>query len=501
MRESGILLPITSLPSRYGIGCFSAEAYEFVDLLAQAGQSCWQILPLGPVGYGDSPYQAFSTFAGNPYYICLETLVENGWLSQDELDGAGLEGEPGRVDYGLQYTARFPLLRKAHENSRIGDSPEFRAFCAERAHWIEDYALFMAIKDERGGQPWYEWDAPLRLRDAETLAERKAALAQQIEFWKFTQFEFYRQWKRLKDYANAAGIRIVGDIPIYVAPDSADIWANPELFQLDAEGRLAAVAGCPPDGFSATGQLWGNPLYDWPRHKATGYAWWLERLGSCFEIYDVVRIDHFRAFDEYFSIPADAATAAPGHWVPGPGMDFVNAVEAAYPGREIVAEDLGLMTDGVRQLVKDSGYPGMKLLEFGFDARYDGSASEYMVHNYAENSVAYTGTHDNETIHGWFCEGIQPAEREAVRDYFCAQSTPDSEMHKVLVSAAMRTVSRLCVIPLQDVLGLGNEARINTPSTPSGNWQWRLLPGQFAQKDVRWLREVTARYERLREQA
>jgi len=386
MRESGILLAISSLPSEYGIGCFSREAYEFADRLSEAGQSYWQILPLGPVGYGDSPYQSFSTFGG--------------------------------VDYVLQYQRRYELLRKAYRNSRIEENEKFRAF-TEKTEWLQDYALFMALKEENGGRPWYEWEDPLKLRDPEALAAARERLKEGMGFCSFLQFEFYEEWMQLKDYANRKGIRIIGDIPIYVSPDSSDVWADPELFQLDEDRRQTASAGCPPDDFSATGQLWGNPLYNWDYHKKTGFAWWLKRLKNCFDIYDVMRIDHFRGFDEYFSIPAGAEDARSGHWEKGPGMDLFRKVSEAFPGREIIAEDLGYVTDSVRQLVKDSGYPGMKVLEFAFDSRDSGCAEDYLPHNYEKNSVVYTGTHDNETVTGWFSEGLKPEEKEAVRDYFC----------------------------------------------------------------------------------
>ena len=498
MRESGILLPVSSLPSGYGIGCFSREAYEFADSLSEAGQSYWQILPLGPVGYGDSPYQSFSTFAGNPYYISPQALVERGWLTMEDCQDAGLASDPRHVDYVKQYNCRFTLLKKAWKNSRIEADPEFQKFCDEKQDWLDDFTLFMALKDEHGGRPWYVWDDPLRLRDPEALKQARERLKEETGFFKFLQFEFYREWADLKNYANGKGIRIIGDIPIYVSPDSSDVWANPELFQLDENRRQTAGAGCPPDGFSATGQLWGNPLYNWPYHKQTGFAWWIKRLKNCFDIYDVMRIDHFRGFDEYFSIPAGAPDATSGHWEKGPGMDLFRKVSEVFPGREIIAEDLGYVTDSVRKLVKDSGYPGMKVLEFAFDSRDSGSAEDYLPHNYEKNSVVYTGTHDNETVVGWFTEGLKPEEREAVRDYFCDHTTPDREMHMPMICAAMRSVSRLCIIPMQDLLGYGNEARMNTPSTFGMNWKWRLLKDEFGEKEVRTLREITARYGRLR---
>lgn len=496
MRESGILLAISSLPSEYGIGCFSREAYEFADRLSESGQSYWQILPLGPVGYGDSPYQSFSTFAGNPYYISPETLVEKGWITEADCREAGLSSDPRGVDYVLQYQRRYELLRKAYRNSRIEENEKFRAF-TEKTEWLPDYALFMALKEENGGRPWYEWEDPLRLRNPEALAAARERLEEGIGFCSFLQFEFYEEWMQLKDYVNRKGIRIIGDIPIYVSLDSSDVWADPELFRLDENRRQTAAAGCPPDGFSAVGQLWGNPLYDWDYHKKTCFAWWLKRLKNCFDIYDVMRIDHFRGFDEYFSIPAGAEDARAGHWEKGPGMDLFRKVSEAFPGREIIAEDLGYVTDSVRQLVKDSGYPGMKVLEFAFDSRDSGCAEDYLPHNYEKNSVVYTGTHDNETVTGWFSEGLKPEEKEAVRDYFCDHTTPDAGMHIPLICAAMRSVSRLCIIPMQDLLGYGNEARMNAPSTYGNNWKWRLLKDEFGEKEVKTLYEITKRYGRI----
>ncbi len=498
MRESGVLLPVTSLPSKYGIGCFDAQAYAFVDALAAAGQTYWQILPLGPTGLGDSPYQSFSTFAGNPYFISLDALAERGWLTTTDIEGAGLSCPARRVDYALQYTARYPLLRKACANSGIETDPAFAEYCENQAHWIEDYALFMALKNEHSEASWLDWEEPVRRRVPEALAEARIRLAEETRFWKFLQFEFSRQWNALRRYANASGIRIVGDIPIYVAPDSADIWANPELFQLDSGLRFAAVAGCPPDGFSATGQMWGNPLYDWPRHKETGYAWWLRRLEHCFSICDAVRIDHFRGFDEYYAIPAGRTDGIVGAWEKGPGTDLFRAVDAAFPGKEIIAEDLGYMTDTVKALLAESGYPGMKVLEFAFDSRDTGCADDYKPHNYVENCVVYTGTHDNETVVGWFAEGLLPEERTAARDYLCDHSTPDAAIHIPMICMAMRSVGRICITPMQDLLGYGNEARTNTPSTSEGNWQWRLLPGEFGEGEIAALRAITERYGRLR---
>ena len=480
-RAAGVLLPITSLPGRYGIGCFSQSAYDFVDWLAAAGQTYWQILPLGPTSYGDSPYQSFSTFALNPYFISLDALVEEGVLKREECEDVDFGKQPGTIHYKKIYDGRYPLLRKAYQRSTVSQDPEFVRFCEENWWWLEDYALFMAVKDRFEGRPWTEWAEDIRLRWDNAMDYYRRELYFDIEFQKYLQYKTFQQWTRLKDYANQKGIQLIGDIPIYVSMDSADVWANPELFQLGEDNVPVAVAGCPPDGFSATGQLWGNPLYRWDRHRQTGYQWWVTRLWYCFQLYDVVRIDHFRGFDEYYSIPYGEDTALKGHWEKGPGMDLWRVVEQKLGWNPVIAEDLGYVTDSVRQLVKDSGFPGMKVLEFAFDSRDSGSANDYLPHNYPENSVVYTGTHDNETLVGWL-GSILPEEREMARDYLWDHRTPDSELHWSLIALAMRSGARTCIIPLQDYLGLDNTCRINTPSTVGKNWRWRVKERQLSDK-------------------
>lgn len=499
-RESGILLSITSLPSRYGIGCFSKEAYEFADQLKQAGQSYWQILPLGPTSYGDSPYQSFSTFAGNPYFISLEALIEDGVLTRAECDAADFGSKADEVDYASLYQARFSLLRKAYERSDVGKNPDFLAFQQKNKWWLRDYAIFMAVKNQFGGKEWSLWPEDIRLRRQNAMEYYQETLYFDIEFQEYLQFLFVRQWQELKEYANSQGIRIVGDIPIYVAMDSADAWSHPELFQLDEDNLPVSVAGCPPDGFSATGQLWGNPLYRWEYHQNTGYQWWITRLWYCYQIYDVVRIDHFRGFDEYYSIPADAADATGGHWEPGPGIGLFRTIRDTLGEKEIIAEDLGYVTDSVRRLVQESGYPGMKVLEFAFDSRDSGCASDYLPHNYPENCVAYTGTHDNETIRGWF-RSITPAEQKLARDYLCNHDTPENRLHLPFISLIMRSQARICIIPLQDYLGLDDASRINTPSTVGKNWKWRLTKGQLSSVALRTIADITLRYGRWNWQA
>lgn len=478
-RSAGILLPISSLTSKYGIGCFDKKAYEFVDYLKEAGQSYWQILPLGPTSYGDSPYQSFSTFAGNPYYIDLNELVLNGLLTKEECEQVGFKDNDD-IDYGLLYSKRYALLKKAFERSGITIDTDFIRFCDENK-WLDEYALFMALKDYFGGVSWDKWEKNLRLRKDFALNEYRDKLSDEINFYKFLQYMFFAQWNKLKKYANEKGIKIIGDIPIYVAADSADVWAEPELFQLDKDGKPKAVAGCPPDGFAADGQLWGNPLYDWDYHKETGFEWWISRLSHCFKLYDVVRIDHFRGFDEYYSIPYGDENAKNGHWEKGPGMELFTAVEKALGKREVIAEDLGFMTDSVRQLVKNSGFPNMKVLEFAFDSRDTGSRNDYLPHNYNENCVAYTGTHDNQTIASWF-DTITEDEREMAREYLSDGFTPTEKLNKAFISLIMRSKARLCIIPMQDWLGLDDKSRINVPSTVGKNWRWRLTENQLTEK-------------------
>ena len=500
-RASGILMPVSSLPGPYGIGCFSQQARAFVDWLAEAGQTFWQILPLGPTSYGDSPYQSFSTFAGNPYLIDLQTLVGEGLLDAADCEAADFGDDPASVDYGKLYQNRQPLLQRAFARWQAagGDAqPAYRDFLARNAAWLEDYALFTAIKTAQGGAAWDSWPDPLRLRRPEALASARQELAGEMGYQRFVQYKFEEQWKALKAYANARGIRIVGDIPIYVAFDSADTWASPELFQLDGERRPTGVAGVPPDGFSATGQLWGNPLYDWDAHRASGYRWWIARLAASYERYDVVRIDHFRGFDEYYWVPAGAPDASEGRWKKGPGKELFDALRDALGQRPVIAEDLGYLTDTVRRLVADCGFPGMKVLEFAFDSRDSSSARDYLPHNYPEHCVVYTGTHDNETVAGWY-GSILPEERAAVCRYLHRAPDAVEPLHWDFVCTAMASVGRWCIIPLQDYLGLDNRARINHPSTLGGNWRWRVEVGALTDELAARIRAVTETYGRLPE--
>ena len=492
MRKSGILMHISSLPGPYGVGSMGAAAYAFVDFLVAAGQSCWQILPLSPTGYGDSPYQSFSTFAGNHYLIDLDTLIEEGLLMREELQGIDWGSDPGRVDFGKLYNERARLLKIAF--SRFEENEQFREFVRENGVWLEDYALFMAIKEHFRGRDWQNWSVSLLMRLRPVMDAYREELRDSIRFQYFLQFKFFEQWRALRSYANERGIKIIGDVPIYVPLDSADVWANPELFQLDASRRPTVVAGCPPDSFSADGQLWGNPIYDWGKMHDERYHWWIRRMKAAARMYDVVRFDHFRGFESYWAVPAGAKTAASGAWKKGPGMDFVGAIKRALPDLEIIAEDLGFVTPEVKKLLSDSGYPGMKVMEFAFDTREE-SAKYYLPHVYPVNSVVYSGTHDNLTLQQWFDE----AAPEDVRSAVGYLGLNESEGYTWgMIRGAMGSVSKLCIIQMQDYLGLGAEGRMNHPGTlTTANWTWRAKEG-FASADLaEKIRTITERYGRI----
>lgn len=468
MRKSGILLPVSSLPSAYGIGSFSKEAYAFVDFLKASGQKLWQILPLGPTGYGDSPYQSCSTFAGNPYFIDLEKLIEEGLLTREEADVCDFGSHPEYIDYEKIYAARFEVLRKAFKRFQSIPSPAYSEFMRNNADWLEDFALYIAAKNYFNGKGWMEWDEDIKLRTDEALSAYREKLKDDIDFYKFQQYEFYKQWMDLKGYANDKGIEIIGDIPIYVALDSADTWADKELFQLDEKGFPTAVAGCPPDAFSATGQLWGNPLYRWDYHKSTGYKWWLKRLRHCFKLYDIVRIDHFRGFDEYYAIPYGDETAEFGQWEKGPGCDLFDAMKRTLGEKAVIAEDLGFLTPTVIEMVHKTGFPGMKILQFAFNASEE---SDYLPHNYDKNCVVYTGTHDNDTTKSWYDTLDEASKSFAIR--YLGLSEKDSVTYE-FIRAALSSVADTAIIPMQDYLELGSEARINMPSSLGANWKWRM---------------------------
>ena len=493
MRESGILMPVSSLPGPYGIGCFGAEALKFVDFLAAAGQHIWQLLPLSPTGYGDSPYQSCSAFAGNPYFIDLDALKADGLLTAAQLKAEPWGTDPLSVDYGTLYTSRYKVLRAAYAAwrekyaGRFGCAhyypDDYYAFTLTNESWLNDYAMYMALKTANGMKSWAEWPREYRLRDAGALAEFAAGQEEEIGFWKFLQYEFAVQWKKVKDYANEKGIKILGDIPIYVSADSVDAWVGGELFELDAQGGFARVAGCPPDYFSADGQLWGNPLYNWPYHKQTGYAWWVRRVRHALGIYDLLRIDHFRGFDTYWAIPAGSSTARTGKWENGPGMDLFRALEAALGKLPIIAEDLGDLVPSVRKLLADSTFPGMKVLQFAFG----GGDNEYLPHNHVKNSVVYPGTHDNTTLTDWWENAATGKEKANVAAYLhltpCKPTVKEVAAVKpdaariALLRAALGSVADRAIIPMPDWLGLGAEAHLNTPGKLGGNWTWRAAEG------------------------
>ena len=489
MRESGILMHITSLPGNYGVGTMGAEAFRFVDFLKAADQSCWQILPLNPTGYGDSPYQSCSTYAGNPYLIDLDLLVEEGLLSKSDLEGICWGADEEKVDFGLLYNNREKVLRCAYARFRGGE--EFDAFCRENSNWLSDFALFMALKAKFGGKPWYEWERPLKFREPNALWECRHELEEQIRFYSFVQYLFQRQWKALREYAHTAGVRIIGDVPIYVPLDSVDVWSNPELFQLDETLTPSAVAGCPPDAFTADGQLWGNPLYRWDVMEKSGYTWWISRLAAAEQRYDVVRFDHFRGFEAYWAVPYGNPTARIGQWIKGPGLDFIRTIQKALPKLDLIAEDLGFLTQEVLDMRDESGLPGMKILEFAFDSR---EPSDYLPHSYPANSVCYTGTHDNVTCRQWF----DTASAEAVEyatEYMAL--TEQEGLVWGVIRTAMSSVSKLCIVPLQDYLDLGAKARMNFPGTQtSDNWTWRVQPGMTTDALAKKIRRLTVLYGR-----
>ena len=505
MRRCGMLLPVASLPSRYGIGAFSKEAYEFIDQLKEAGQQVWQILPLGPTSFGDSPYQAFSAFAGNPYFIDLEALIREGYLTKEECEGADFGDNPADIDYRKLYENRFPLLKIAYERWKsvsFAGTPQERRLEAVHGKAGEllrretrEYCFYMALKDHFQSRSWDLWDEEIRIRRPEALARYGQLLSDEIGFYEFQQIKFEEQWKKLKGYANSQGIQIMGDIPIYVAFDGADSWARPELFQFDGDMRPKAVAGCPPDAFSATGQLWGNPLYDWEYHRKTGYQWWMKRMEYCFALYDLVRVDHFRGFDEYYSIPYGQDTAVNGKWEQGPGIEIFRKMEEYFGKKElpIIAEDLGFLTPSVYRLLEETGFPGMKVLEFAFE---EGGRSPYLPHNYTQNCVVYTGTHDNDTLAGWY-KAMDIEQKEFSIEYLGNSLTPVDQVHWDFIRLALRSVAELAVIPVQDYLGLGTEARTNEPSTIGKNWRWRLLKGQLDEKTLRRCRKLAEAYGRV----
>ena len=493
-RSSGILFHPTSLPGKYGIGTLGKEAYAFIDFLKKSRQKLWQIFPLGPTGYGDSPYQSFSSFAGNPYLIDFDLLIEAHLLSEEDLRDVFFGDNEEYIDYGAIYNQKYPLLRKAYENFKSSDNHEMREnlehFKRENASWLNDYSLYISLKNHFNGLPWNEWAHDIKNREYGAMEHYRNELADDIEYHNFIQFLFFKQWGDVKRYANENGIKIIGDIPIFVAADSSDAWANPEIFLFDEERKPVKVAGVPPDYFSATGQLWGNPLYNWQKLKETNYSWWVERVRANLSTCDIIRIDHFRGFEAYWAVPYGDDTAINGQWEPGPGIDLFNAIKSQLGELPIIAEDLGLMTQGVIDLREATGFPGMKILGFAFDS---GEENDYLPHTYTKNCVVYTGTHDNDTLIGWF-QKAKEEDRQFARDYLNSRS--DDEIHWDAIRGAWSSVANMAISPVQDFLGLGSEARINTPGVAAGNWQWRLRHGVLTDELAERIAKLTRVYSR-----
>ncbi len=470
MRSSGILLHISCLYSDYGIGTFGKSAFDFVDFLKDSGQEYWQVLPLGPTGYGDSPYQAFSTFAGNPYFIDLDTLAEEGLLDKEELKQYDWGDSETKVDYGKLYNVRHTVWNKAYEKFCERENEDFLNFCEEEKSWLDDYAMYMAISQQTGTS-WHNWEKGLSQRKVRSMNAYRKENKKEIGYWKFLQFKFFEQWGKVKAYANEHGIKIIGDLPIYVSDDGSDVWAHPELFDIDKDLTLRNVAGVPPDAFSADGQLWGNPVYKWSAHKKSGYQWWKDRMAAALKMYDVVRIDHFRGFEAYYSVPAGDKTAVNGKWVKGPGIELFQEMGLINTGEfNVIAEDLGVITPEVEELLAGCGYPGMKILQFAFDGIHN-PANTYLPHNIGENSIVYPGTHDNNTTLGWWKE-LGKGSQEYCLEYGAWDY--DDDICDKIISLTFASKAKLAVVAMQDWLDLDADARMNTPSTTNANWAWRL---------------------------
>lgn len=489
-RGAGILLPVSSLPSNYGIGTFGKEAYNFIDLLVKAKQKYWQVLPIGPTSYGDSPYQSFSAFSGNPYLIDLDMLIEEGLLKKEDVEQYIWFEKEDRVDYGAIFQNRFLVLRLAFKNSKHIETKEYKEFCEENQYWLSDYSLYMALKTKFNHQEWSAWDEDIRNREESAIKHYEEELKEDINFWKFCQFKFRQQWKKLKDYANEKGIRIIGDVPLYMAMDSVEVWVHGRIFQLDERKNPTHVAGVPPDGFSPTGQRWGNPLYDWDVMEKDNFSWWRERMKVNAELYDIIRIDHFIGIVRYFKIPASCPTAEEGKWVEGPGKKLTDAIKEAVGDSEIIAEDLGIVVDSVRELINETGWPGMKVMEFAFDS---GPNNDNLPHHYRKNSIVYGGTHDNETLVGYFANQ-NPWHTSFTLDYLGLKEK--AEIPNAVIRAAYASVANTAIFQMQDILGLDNEARMNFPGTFGSNWQWRMKKEQFEEKYVEFLRKHVEVYGR-----
>lgn len=489
-RGAGILLSVTSLPSPYGIGTMGKDAFRFVDMLVDLRQKYWQVLPIGPTSFGDSPYQSFSAFAGNPYLIDLDILIEEGLLRQEEVDFYQWGDQKDDIDYQLIYENRFEVLKSAYERFDTKQKT-FKDFCEENGDWLEDYSLYMAIKNEMNGREWLSWEEGLRDREKETLDRYRESLKKQILFWKFLQYKFFEQWTALRKYANKSGIQIIGDIPLYVALDSTDVWANRGEFKLGQDGRPTEVAGCPPDAFSDDGQKWGNPLYDWDKMEKDGYAWWQRRMKANGNLFDIIRIDHFIGVARYYSIPAEDVNARNGKWNKGPGKKLTDMIEKTLGKNRIIAEDLGVAVPAVKKLLAKTGWPGMKILLFAFDGN---TANEHLPHNYEDgNLVVYAGTHDNETVVGYFRD---KTEYELAFLYEYLRIEKKDEIPDAIIRCAYGSVADIVIMQMQDLLKLGNEARMNFPSTVGSNWRWRTLRDSLSEERRTWIRTMTLLYRR-----
>lgn len=491
MRKSGILMHISSLPSKYGIGKMGKSAYDFVDFLVSAGVKCWQILPLSPTSYGDSPYQSFSVYAGNPYFIDFETLKREGLIKKSNYEDKKWQDNDHQVNYSIIYNNCFKVLRQAYKTYKRDISKRYKTFVEKNSSWLDDYALFMALKFKNNGKPWYEWDKKLAMRDSNALKKASEELEKETEFFKFIQYKFFRQWSNLKKYANDKGVEIIGDMPIYVSYDSVEAWVSPELFQFDKHKKPKDVAGCPPDDFAVTGQLWGNPLYDWEYHKKTGYKWWIDRLQFSASIYDIVRIDHFRGFESYYAVPYGDETAENGEWRKGPGAELFKAAEKALGKLNIIAEDLGFITEDVYKMLADVGYPGMKILQFAFG---EDSANEHLPHNFtSSNCIAYTGTHDNETLKGWVSSQSSDTLKYCMA-YLGVKKKKD--IPKNIIKQTWASVAQTAIAQMQDFLNSDASARMNTPSTLGNNWQFRTSEDDFTDKLAKRILKLNKMYNR-----
>ena len=489
-RGAGLLLPISSLPSPYGIGTLGREAYKFVDYLTEAGQKYWQVLPVGPTSYGDSPYQSFSAFAGNPYFIDLDYLVEEGLITKAQIKKFPWGDNAEYIDYATVYNSRFKILRMAFENSDYANEDAYRQFEKDNSYWLDDYSLYMAVKFHFDNKEWATWDYDIKARQTEAINRYREELSEDIAFWKFCQYKFFEQWNKLRKYANEQGIEMIGDIPIYVAMDSADVWAHKELFELDEDFKQINVAGVPPDAFSEDGQLWGNPLYNWPEMERQGFEWWKQRMASNSKLYEYIRIDHFIGVVNYYSIEAHCNSAKEGVWREGPGKKLTDAIDSAIGDAKIIAEDLGVVSPAVRELLAETGYPGMNIIEFAFDGSPDNS---HLPHNYKPNSLVYGGTHDNETVAGFF-NAKKASELKYAYQYLGVDNKKD--IPSAVLRAAYASVSAIAIFQVQDILEMGNESRMNTPSTVGDNWKWRLTKGALTKKKAKELKKLAEFYAR-----